>query len=171
MNAVESAPSAKRSRNKFGNRNAMRNASRFLPAPNRPANTVSRTRPSTRLHRIATPTTPVARMLMRRSAASAIAGHFVGRFSETPILNSAANLTTNGIGIAGECCSVRCPQRTSFGGCQVALGDLSKDQSSSLQDAYAPQSIRVVPRDPRFQLTTIFRARDRERGQILRCQE
>src|SRR5437762_14191007 len=27
MNAVESAPSAKRSRNKFGNRNAMRNAS------------------------------------------------------------------------------------------------------------------------------------------------
>ena len=36
MNAVESAPSAKRSRNKFGNRNAMRNASRFLSGAEQP---------------------------------------------------------------------------------------------------------------------------------------
>src|SRR4029077_10111631 len=94
MNAVESAPSAKRSRNRFGNRNAMRNASRFRPAPNSPANTISRTSPSKRLDRMAMPTTPVARVLIRRSSAAAIGEHFVGRFCETPILNSAADLTT-----------------------------------------------------------------------------
>src|SRR5262249_9525265 len=92
MNAVESAPSAKRSRNKFGNRNAIRNASRFLPAPKRPANTISRIRPSTRLDRMATPTTPVARVLIRRSTVSAILRHFVRRFCETPILKSLADL-------------------------------------------------------------------------------
>src|SRR6266545_1057569 len=72
MNAVESAPSANKSRSKFGNRNAIRNASRFLPAPNRPAKTISRIKPSTRLHRIAMPTIPVARVLTRRSSAAAI---------------------------------------------------------------------------------------------------
>src|SRR3984893_4886408 len=65
INAVESAPSAKRSRNMFGTRNAIRNASRFRPAPKRPANICSRMSPSTRLQRIATPTTPVARVLIR----------------------------------------------------------------------------------------------------------
>src|SRR6266581_1862934 len=72
INAVESAPSANKSRSKFGSRNAIRNASRFLPAPKRPANTVSRIKPSTRLQRIAAPTTPVARVLTRRSSAAAI---------------------------------------------------------------------------------------------------
>jgi hypothetical protein len=87
-------------------------------------------------------------VLMRRSAASAIAGHFVGRFCETPILNSAAH---------------------SVGACKIALADLSEDQSSWSQHPYA-RCIRVVPRDPRFQLIAIFRATDPERGQILRCQ-
>src|SRR6266576_910660 len=72
MKAVDSAPSANKSRSKFGNRNAIRNASRFFPAPNRPANTISRIKPSTRLHRIAMPTTPVARVLIRRSSAAII---------------------------------------------------------------------------------------------------
>ena len=63
MNAVESAPSANRSRNKFGSRNAIKNASRFFPAPKSPANTCSRISPRTRLHKIAMPTTPVARVL------------------------------------------------------------------------------------------------------------
>src|SRR5438445_13584008 len=72
MNAVESAPSANKSRNRLGKRNAIKKASRFFPAPNKPANTVSRIRPSTRLERTAMPTTPVARVLIRRSAASVI---------------------------------------------------------------------------------------------------
>ena len=64
-NAVESAPSAKRSRNMFGARNAVRNASMFLLAPKSEAKTTSRSSPSTRLQRIAMPTTPVARVLTR----------------------------------------------------------------------------------------------------------
>jgi hypothetical protein len=72
MNAVERAPSANKSRNKFGNRNAIRNASRFLPAPKRPANTISRTSPRMRLDRIAIPTIPAARVLPRRSSAAVI---------------------------------------------------------------------------------------------------
>src|SRR5205809_3601987 len=72
MNAVDSAPSANKSRNKFGKRNAIRNASRFLPAPKRPANTVSRINPRTRLDRIAMATTPAARVLPRRSTATII---------------------------------------------------------------------------------------------------
>src|SRR6266852_3906682 len=64
-NAVESAPSAKRSRNILGARNAVRNASMFLLAPKSDAKTTSRRRPSTRLQRIARPTTPVARVLTR----------------------------------------------------------------------------------------------------------
>ena len=72
MKAVESAPSANRSRNRFGNRNAIKNASRFLPAPNNPANTISRIKPRTRLDRMAMPTTPVARVLICRSSAAFI---------------------------------------------------------------------------------------------------
>src|SRR5262245_40108052 len=72
MNAVDSAPSANKSRSRFGSRNAIKNASRFFPAPKRPAKTVSRIKPSTRLDRIATPTTPAARVLPRRSSAAVI---------------------------------------------------------------------------------------------------
>ena len=66
MKAVESAPSANKSRNKLGSRNAIKNASRFLPAPNNPAKICSRISPSTRLQRTARPTIPVARVLTRR---------------------------------------------------------------------------------------------------------
>ena|SRR5438132_5794956 len=72
MNAVESAPSANKSRSKFGTRNAMRKASRFFPAPKSPAKICSRMSPSTREHITATPTTPVARVLTRCDCASAI---------------------------------------------------------------------------------------------------
>ena len=72
MNAVESAPSANKSRNKFGTRNAIRNASRFFPAPKRPAKTTSRIRPRTRLHKTAMPTMPVARALTRLFVVSVI---------------------------------------------------------------------------------------------------
>ena len=65
MKAVERAPSAKRSRNIFGTRNAIKNASRFFPAPKSAAKITSRIRPSTRLQRMAMPTTPVARVLTR----------------------------------------------------------------------------------------------------------
>ena len=64
-NAVESAPSAKRSRNMLGARNAVRNASMLRLAPNMAAKTTSRISPRTRLQRIAAPTTPVARVLIR----------------------------------------------------------------------------------------------------------
>ena len=64
-NAVESAPSAKRSRNILGARNAVRNASMLRLAPNIAAKTTSRISPRTRLQRIAIPTTPVARVLIR----------------------------------------------------------------------------------------------------------
>ena len=66
IKAVERAPSANKSRNKFGRRNAIKNASRFLPAPNNPAKICSRTSPNTRLQRTARPTIPVARVLTRR---------------------------------------------------------------------------------------------------------
>src|SRR5438105_9643947 len=72
MNAVESAPSANKSRSRFGNRNAIRNASRFLPAPKRPAKTISRIKPSSLLDRIAMPTIPAARVLPRRSSTAVI---------------------------------------------------------------------------------------------------
>src|SRR5947207_5021193 len=72
MNAVDNAPSANKSRSRFGNRNAIKNASRFFPAPKRPANTISRINPSRRLDRIAMPTTPAARGLPRRSSTAVI---------------------------------------------------------------------------------------------------
>src|SRR5438477_10688688 len=65
MNAVESAPSAKRSRNILGTRNAIKNASRFLPAPKRAAKITSLISPRIQLQRMAIPTTPVARVLTR----------------------------------------------------------------------------------------------------------
>src|SRR5436190_9317526 len=65
MNAVDRAPSAKRSRNMLGTRNAIKKASRFFPAPKSAAKSTSRIRPRTRLDRMAMPTTPVARVLTR----------------------------------------------------------------------------------------------------------
>jgi hypothetical protein len=44
---------------------------------------------------MAMPTTPVARVLIRRSSDEAIGEHFVERFCETPILNAAADPTTD----------------------------------------------------------------------------
>ena len=52
-NAEVSAPSASRSRNRFGIRNATKNASATAPAPNRAANTISRASPSSRDPKIA----------------------------------------------------------------------------------------------------------------------
>ena len=59
-NAVDRAPSAKRSRRRLGARNATINASILRPAPNRAANNRSRNSPSTRLSIIAKLTTPAA---------------------------------------------------------------------------------------------------------------
>jgi len=70
--AVDSAPSANKSRNMFGARNAVRKASMFRVAPKSAAITTSRMSPRTRLHKIAMPTIPVARVLICRSCASAI---------------------------------------------------------------------------------------------------
>jgi hypothetical protein len=71
-NAVESAPSANRSRSMLGARNAVRNASMFLLAPKSDAKTTSRSNPRMRLHKIAIPTTPVARVLTRLCSVTAI---------------------------------------------------------------------------------------------------
>src|ERR1700688_1034032 len=64
-NAVDSAPSANRSRNRFGMRNAAVNASIAPPPPNKAAQTCSRTRPSTRLHITARPMIPAALVFSR----------------------------------------------------------------------------------------------------------
>ena len=56
MKAVESAPSANRSRNRFGVLNAMVKASIDRPAPKSMPKTTSRTSPSTREHITAKPT-------------------------------------------------------------------------------------------------------------------
>ena len=71
--AVESAPSAKRSRSMFGARNAVKNASMFRVAPKSAAITTSRINPSTRLQKMAMPTIPVARVLTRWAWAAGIA--------------------------------------------------------------------------------------------------
>src|ERR1700676_5625526 len=60
MNEVDSAPSANRSRNKLGMRNAIVKASMSRPPPNSAAKISSRPKPSTRLHRTARPTMPAA---------------------------------------------------------------------------------------------------------------
>src|SRR5213592_4715491 len=96
MNAVESAPSANKSRKRFGNRNAIRNASRYFPAPNKPANTISRIRPRTRLDRMAIPTTPVARVLIRRSSAAVIGEQRTAYADLRKAKTSGTYLTTNG---------------------------------------------------------------------------
>ena len=62
-NAVDNAPSAKRSRNRFGMRNATLNASMAMPAPKSAARICSLASPSNRLHITATPTIPAARVL------------------------------------------------------------------------------------------------------------
>src|SRR5882757_7143110 len=64
-NAVDSAPSANRSRSRFGMRKAAVNASIAPPPPNNAAHTCSRTRPSTRLHITASPTMPAAFVFKR----------------------------------------------------------------------------------------------------------
>ena len=60
-NAAESAPSANRSRSRFGMRKATLKASVCNPAPRRAAKTCSRTRPSRRDTRVRADTSPVAR--------------------------------------------------------------------------------------------------------------
>ncbi len=62
MNAVESAPSANRSRSRFGMRNAMVKASSSKAPPNSAAKTCSRANPNRRLHITARPTMPAARV-------------------------------------------------------------------------------------------------------------
>src|SRR5262249_50391825 len=73
-NAADSAPSANRSRSRFGMRNAVMNASSSRPAPNSIAKTCSRTTPSTRLASTAMLTTPARRASCARPppAASAL---------------------------------------------------------------------------------------------------
>jgi hypothetical protein len=71
MNAVDSAPSANKSRSKFGNRNAIKNASRFF-LRRRDQQTPSRESAEQRLDRIARPTIPAARVLPRRSPTAVI---------------------------------------------------------------------------------------------------
>src|SRR5262245_7808864 len=60
MNAAESAPSANRSRRRFGTRNATLNASVAIPAPKNAAITCSRARPSTRDAMVAIETRPAS---------------------------------------------------------------------------------------------------------------
>ncbi len=67
-NAVDSAPSANKSRSRLGMRNATVKASSARPPPNRAANINSRARPSTRLHITAKPMMPAA-LVFRRSGA------------------------------------------------------------------------------------------------------
>src|SRR4051794_11558806 len=105
MNAVESAPSANKSRSKFGRRNAIKNASRYFPAPNKPANTVSRIKPRRRLDRMASPTTPVARVLIRRSSAVAIGEE---RTASVDLRKQKLHRTTAGETHLRNCCSGAC---------------------------------------------------------------
>ena len=63
-NAVDSAPSAKRSRNRFGMRKAIRKESRLRLAPKSAATIRSRARPSSRLAITARPTTPTCRVAL-----------------------------------------------------------------------------------------------------------
>jgi len=64
-NAVDRAPSANRSRSRFGIRNAAVKASIALPPPNSAANSCSRARPNSRLHITASPMMPAARVFRR----------------------------------------------------------------------------------------------------------
>src|SRR4051812_43069984 len=69
-NAVDKAPSAKRSRSRFGRRNAALNASIFTSAPKSARKIWSRANPRIRLHITASPTTPAARALTLRDDAA-----------------------------------------------------------------------------------------------------
>src|ERR1700722_2436051 len=76
-NAVDSAPSANRSRSRFGIRNAAVKASIAAPPPNRAAKICSRASPSSRLHITARPMIPAALVFsfsVRSSGATAAAG-------------------------------------------------------------------------------------------------
>ncbi len=64
-NAVDSAPSANKSRSRLGMRKATVKASSASPPPNRAANINSRARPSTRLHITANPMIPAALVFSR----------------------------------------------------------------------------------------------------------
>ena len=72
--AVDSAPSANRSRSRLGMRNAAVNASMAPPPPNSAAQTCSRMSPSTRLHMTARPMTPAARVLSRSALGWPVVG-------------------------------------------------------------------------------------------------
>ena len=73
-NAVDSAPSANRSRSRLGMRNAAVKASITAPPPNNAAAMVSRASPSTRLHMTARPMTLAARVLRRSRLATLLGG-------------------------------------------------------------------------------------------------
>ena len=81
-NAVESAPSANRSRSRFGARNAVMNMSRFPPAPKSELKIISRASPSRRLHMTAMPTTPAARVLERFVSEVVVTGGMFLRVAE-----------------------------------------------------------------------------------------
>ena len=66
-NALDTAPSPKISRNRFGSRNATTKASITAPAPRRAANAMSRTRPRIRETKMAPETTPAERKTERLS--------------------------------------------------------------------------------------------------------
>ena len=70
-NAVDRAPSANRSRNRFGMRKAAVKASMAPPPPNKAAAICSRINPNTRLHITARPMTPTARVLSRSAGGNA----------------------------------------------------------------------------------------------------
>src|SRR6478672_10039070 len=71
--AVESAPSANKSRSIFGARKAVRNASMLRDAPKSAAITTSRIKPRTRLQSTASPTMLVAFVLTRLSSLAGMA--------------------------------------------------------------------------------------------------
>src|SRR5437667_2319737 len=81
--AAESAPSANRSRSRFGMRKAVMKASSSRPAPKKTANACSRTSPRTRLTSTAALTTPARRASCARPPAST--GAAAAALSSAPI--------------------------------------------------------------------------------------
>src|SRR5437867_7255503 len=81
--AAERAPSANRSRSRFGIRKAVMKASSSRPAPKKTANTCSRTSPRTRLASTAALTTPARRASCARPPAST--GAAAAALSSAPI--------------------------------------------------------------------------------------
>src|SRR5437763_5816742 len=83
MNAAEKAPSANRARNMLGIRQATAKASDAKLAPTNCANSMSRTKPSTRLPKVSPPTDPSERARFIRFAprpASGVGRSFRRRF-------------------------------------------------------------------------------------------